>query len=81
MSWVVEPMRPADWEEVRAIYAQGLATRNATLETEVPGWDEWNGSHHPFGRLVARENAVLGWAALAPVSPPRCYAGVAEVSV
>jgi phosphinothricin acetyltransferase len=34
------------------------------------------------GRLIAhREEAVLGWAALSPVSQRACYAGVAEASV
>ena len=75
-------MKPADWDEVRAIYREGIETRNATFETEVPGWEEWNAGHHPFARLVARdESGILGWAALSPVSSRACYAGVAEASI
>lgn len=83
---MVEPtineMRPGDWEEVKAIYAEGIATRQATFEVGTPSWEAWDASHLPFARLVARRHeAVVGWAALGPVSRRPAYAGVAEVSV
>jgi phosphinothricin acetyltransferase len=82
MNYIIEPMLPTDWEQVRAIYLAGIATRNATFETEAPEWERWNASHLPFGRLVAqRDNVLLGWGALSPVSERCCYAGVAEASV
>jgi L-amino acid N-acyltransferase YncA len=82
MNYVIEPIERSDWEQVRAIYREGIATRNATFETEAPAWEKWDSSHHVFGRLVARANdEVLGWAALSPVSGRRCYAGVAEASI
>ncbi|SRR6266851_5189518 len=75
-------MSPRDWEDVRAIYLEGIATGNATFETEAPNWNAWNDSHLNFGRLVARSGqSVLGWAALSRVSSRRVYFGVAEVSV
>jgi phosphinothricin acetyltransferase len=75
-------MAPADWESVRAIYQEGIASGQATFETEAPSWQEWDAAHHPFARLVARAGGhVAGWAALSPVSRRSCYAGVAEVSV
>jgi L-amino acid N-acyltransferase YncA len=78
----IDPMTPADWDAVRAIYLEGIATGLATFETAAPPWADWDAAHHPFGRLVARVgDAVVGWAALAPVSRRTCYAGVAEVSV
>jgi L-amino acid N-acyltransferase YncA len=78
----IEPMTPADWDAVRAIYREGIATGQATFEVEVPSWEEWDAGHHAFGRLVARSGGrVVGWAALGPVSRRPCYAGVAEVSV
>jgi phosphinothricin acetyltransferase len=71
-----------DWNAVRAIYLDGIATGQATFETHAPSWAEWNGAHLPVPRLVASsENHVLGWAALSPVSSRAVYAGVAEVSV
>jgi L-amino acid N-acyltransferase YncA len=80
--FVVEAMEPTDWEQVRTTYLEGIATRNATFETEAPPWQRWDASHLSFGRLVARaDQTVLGWGALSPVSDRRCYAGVAEASV
>ena len=75
-------LRPEDWERVRAIYLEGIATGHATLETAAPPWEKWDADHLPRPRLVAREGAtVLGWAALSPVSGRCVYGGVAEVSV
>jgi L-amino acid N-acyltransferase YncA len=54
----------------------------ATFETEVPPWEEWDQGHLPHHRLAAEIlGEVVGFAALAPVSTRRCYAGVAENSV
>ncbi|MDQ3994068.1 MAG: N-acetyltransferase family protein [Actinomycetota bacterium] len=64
------------------MFDEGLRTGNATLETSVPSWDEWDASHLAEPRLVALiEAEVVGWAALAPASPRPVYAGVAEDSV
>lgn len=78
----IEGLLPTDWPRVCAIYLDGILSGNATFETEPPGWEQWDRGHLPFGRLLARgEENVLGWAALSPVSPRKCYAGVAEVSI
>ena len=77
----VRDLRPSDWPEVARIYREGIETGNATFETEVPSWQEWDAAHLGEHRLVAeRSGAVAGWIALVPVSPRECYAGVAEVS-
>lgn len=82
MDFIVDSMRPCDWEFVRAIYLEGIATGEATFETEAPDWERWDAGHLPQCRLVARNSdGVLGWAALSPVSKREVYAGVAEVSV
>ena len=78
----IRTMTAGDWETVRAIYLAGIATGQATFETEAPTWTTWNNSHLPAPRLVAVSRDVLGgWAALGPVSARPVYAGVAEVSV
>jgi L-amino acid N-acyltransferase YncA len=78
----IDPMLPAEWPAVCEIYLEGIATRQATFETQAPSWEAWDASHAPFARLVAREGeTVVGWAALSPVSSRQAYAGVAEVSV
>jgi phosphinothricin acetyltransferase len=75
-------MAESDWPFVRSIYLDGIATGQATFETEAPSWQGWSERHLPAPRLVAVSNeTVAGWAALAPVSSRPVYAGVAEVSV
>ena len=82
MAYTIEKMTHADWDAVRAIYLEGIATRNATFETESPSWDTWNNNHRPDCRLVARSNKkVLGGAVLLLLSRRPVYSGVAEVSV
>ena len=83
----LHPLTAAHWPQVRAIYEQGIATGNATFQTQAPGWDEWDPGHLPHSRWVALDASyggsgqVLGWAALSPVSGRCVYGGVAEVSV
>lgn len=75
-------MLPVHWEAVRNIYLQGIATKEATFETEAPTWDEWDKGHLPYLRYVAVDKGiVIGWAALTAVSGRCVYAGVSEVSV
>jgi L-amino acid N-acyltransferase YncA len=82
MDLMIDALTPADWEQVRAIYLDGIATGQATFEVEAPTWEEWDAAHHLFARLAALVGGRLaGWAALSPVSRRRCYAGVAEASV
>ena len=78
----ITPLAAADWEAVRAIYLEGIATGNATFETAAPEWRAWDAGHVRTCRLAAREGGdLLGWAALSAVSGRCVYAGVAEVSI
>jgi phosphinothricin acetyltransferase len=83
MNYAVDEMKAGDWEQVRAIYLEGIATGVATFETCAPSWEKWDAGHLRKPRLVARDaaGAVLGWAALSSVSDRCVYGGVAEVSV
>jgi phosphinothricin acetyltransferase len=81
MPFRIEPMTADDWPAVRAIYEEGLTTGLASFETAAPSWEHWDAARLLHSRLVARDSAVLGWAALSPVSKRACYVGVAEVSV
>jgi L-amino acid N-acyltransferase YncA len=77
----IRDLRPGDWPAVRAIYEEGIRSGDATFETETPSWERWDAAH-PELRLVAeRDGSVVGWAALSPASPRRCYRGVGDVSV
>lgn len=80
--WTSRPMAPGDRERVLEIYADGIATGDATFETDAPDWETWERGHLAACRLVAQEGGeILGWAALSPVSDRCAYGGVAEVSV
>jgi phosphinothricin acetyltransferase len=78
----VEQMRAEHWPAVERIYAEGLATGNASFETETPSWEGFQAGHLPGHLLVALDaGAVVGWAVLSPVSDRCAYQGVAEDSV
>ena len=79
---VIRDLRPGDWPEVSRIYTAGIATRNATFETEVPSYEDWDASHLPERRFVAAEgDRVVGWVAVTGYSDRCCYRGVADLSV
>ena len=52
-------MLPGDWPAVAAIYAEGIATGHATLETAVPAYEAWDAARLADPRLVARANGVV----------------------
>ena len=73
---------PEHWDEVARIYAEGIATGDATFETEVPSWERWDATHLAAHRFVAvDEGRVVGWVAVGPVSDRCVYDGVVENSV
>jgi L-amino acid N-acyltransferase YncA len=82
MELSIEPLSAADWGVVREVYAQGIATGQATFEERPPPWDEWDRGHLAECRLVARRGGrVVAFAALSRVSSRPVYRGVAEVSL
>lgn len=79
-------MTDADVSVVRDIYAEGIATRNATFETEIPDLGDMATKWLPGHRWVAEIEVdgvmeVVGWTAISPVSARACYSGVGETSV
>lgn len=79
---LIRPMEVGDWSSVSQIYGEGLETGFATFEKETPAFDSWDSAHMKTCRLVAvKENEILGWAALSPVSSRCVYGGIGEVSV
>ena len=78
----LDQMTDKSWADVARIYESGIATKNATFQTEAPDWESWDKAHRKDCRLIAIINdKIVGWAALSPVSSRCVYAGVAEVSV
>ena len=75
-------IKESHYKQIAAIYLQGIATENATFQTEAASWQDWDTSHLKNSRLAAMiDNKVAGWAALSPVSSRCVYAGVGEVSI
>jgi phosphinothricin acetyltransferase len=82
MELKIRTMQQEDWEEVASIYKEGIDTKTATFQSDVPTYEAWDKSHLKSCRLVALDNdKIVGWTALTPYSSRCVYAGVAEVSV
>jgi len=78
----IQKMKDEEWPDVKYIYQEGIATGDATFESEAPDWEQWDKSHLRDCRLVAKSGEkIVGWAALIPVSSRCVYDGVAEVSL
>ena len=73
----------SDWPEVQRIYAEGIATGQATFEVTAPDWRGFDASRLAAHRLVAEAPAVgiLGWAPVSAVSCRPAYSGVVELSI
>jgi len=75
-------MAGADWPVVEKIYAEGIATGNATFEPQTPTWQSFDAGKLADGRLVAElDGKVVGWVAASPTSTRFTYRGVVEHSV
>lgn len=79
----VRAMTAQDWQQVVAIYAQGIASHKATFAQQPPEYSVWDQEHHKHTRLVAEtaDGTIVGWAAIAPSFARSVYNGVAEVSI
>ena len=78
----IRSMCPEDWDAVHAIYAAGIATGEATFESEPPTWEKFDAVRLAGHRLVAEDaGRVLGWAAVSRVSSREVYRGVVEHSI
>jgi L-amino acid N-acyltransferase YncA len=75
-------MQLSDSQRILEIYKSGLETHNATFETSVPSWKEWDSIHLKHSRFVYENNyVILGLIALSPFSIRKVYEGVAEISI
>ena len=66
----IRELREENWPAVRSIFEQGIATRNATFETEAPlvGGMGPARSSTAIAGWPSRAGEVVGWAAAHPVS-------------
>lgn len=79
----VRVMEAGHWPAVERIYAEGIATGNATFQDKAPSWEEFDGGKIRDLRLVAvdAQGDVVGWAAASMVSTRPVYRGVIEHSI
>jgi L-amino acid N-acyltransferase YncA/DNA-binding transcriptional ArsR family regulator len=78
----VRAMEPADWADVRRIHAEGIATGNATFDTEVPDRRTLDRAWLPGHRWVAElDGRVAGWAAATAVPASSHSSGVADTAI
>lgn len=78
----VRAMTAEDWPRVEAILAEGIAEGEATFESTVPSWEQFDTGKVAHPRLVAElDGRVVGWVAASRVSSREVYRGVIEHSV
>ncbi len=78
----IKPITKENFPKLVEIYEQGLATNIATFQNDLPIWEDWDKGHLVSCRIsFYKDDVMLGWAALSPVSSRCVYSGVAEVSV
>ena len=81
-TFAVVPMRAEHGPAVLDVYAEGIATGQATFETRAPDWADFDRARLPEHRFVALDgDRVLGWVAVSPYSTRAAYAGVVEQSI
>jgi len=76
------PLSEAFYPQVTEIYQQGIDGGDATFQTCVTSWSQWDQATAEAGRLLALEgDRVLGWACLSDATSRCVSCGVAETSV
>lgn len=79
---IIREITRLDYSAIQQIYAEGLATGIATFETQTPDWTTWDQKYYRQCRfLMEKDEQILAWAALTPVSTREVYRGVAEISI
>ena len=83
MSIIIREVKNSDWNQVKFIYEAGMATKNATFETQSSSsFEHWFGNAIPSCTLVAEEDSTIkGWCKLSPTSYRQVYSGVGELSI
>jgi len=82
MSLILESLSPDHWENVSRIYQQGIDTKHATFELELPSKASFYKRFEPSECFVGIINeVVVGWIGLSKVSTRSCYDGVRELTI
>lgn len=78
----VRMMSPEDWSRVERIYAEGIATGQATFEAAPPERDAFLATRvDGLSWVIESGPTLVGWSAASRVSGREVYRGVVEHSV
>lgn len=82
LSFSIRTMQEEDYPAVLDIYKDGVASMEATFETDT-SIVCWNDIHLDHSRFVLQteEGEIIGWCALLKVSDKPYYRGIAETSI
>jgi len=47
------------YPDVERIYLEGIATGQATFQTEAPSWTDWNMGHLAHSRFIAIDGGIV----------------------
>lgn len=81
----ITPISGEDWEDVKAIFIEGIEGGNSSFETQpAPSFEAWMDGKYPSCCIIARDNEsgkALAWASMSSVSKRFVFRGVAELSL
>lgn len=80
----VRKPRESDASAIYKIDADGLATGHASFREAPYDWTTWCNTYtagSAIARVAVRDDWIVGWAAVVPMSDRCTYCGVGEVSV
>lgn len=64
----IREMRPEDWNDVRRIYLEGIATGIATFQQSAPEYEDWDRGHLAVA-VWLRKRRVISWDGLHSLPP------------
>ncbi len=82
---IIRSFCQSDFAKVQAIYQQGIATANATFQTNQKSWQQWQDSMIETSVLVSidsechLEEPLKGWAGLSLVSTRAVYLSYCQI--
>ncbi|WP_391118360.1 GNAT family N-acetyltransferase [Psychrobacillus sp. L3] len=83
MVYMIRKAKKDDWEQIKSIYENGIASGLATFETKSPHtYEQWMLKANSECMLIVHdEQYILGWCKLTSISDRLAYSGVGEVSI
>jgi L-amino acid N-acyltransferase YncA len=84
-SMLISPISADDWNEIKAIFMEGIDGGNSSFETQpAVSFESWMEGKYPSCCIIARDSEshkALAWASMSSVSKRFVFRGVAELSL